>query len=235
MASKAGKPAIFVDTKVCTTEALTRAFYDDLYSMSGANTVMIWNPAEENYFHLGLNNSAKLDSYYHNKSIRLYSHIHIWDNTLGNLDDECDSNYDEDNEYLDYIDEPCHDSYQVKRERTVAMIKLTNEQVTDLNTYLDEIVDDFDGTLGPAEYNGGKPPYFGGSQHNCTSWFTYFLNKKVSTQFSVHANPASMMKSYTGAWGSVATAYRALLVFNHPNPPQSGATLPASFPLEVGH
>ena len=30
-----------------------------------------------------------------------------------------------------------------------------------------------------------------------------------------NANPAAMMKSYTGAWGSVATAFRALLVYNH--------------------
>jgi hypothetical protein len=235
LAKKAGKPAIFVDTKVCTTKALTKAFYADLNKMMGPNTLSLWNPAEENYFHLGLQDSTKLDEMYRNKSIRLYSHIHIWDNTLGNLDDECDSNYDDDNEYLDYVEDPCYDSYQVKRERTVALVKLTNTQMVELNTYLDAIVDDFDGTLGPAEYNGGKPPYFGGSKHNCTSWFTYFLNKKVSTQFSSHASPASMMKSYTGAWGSVATAFRALLVYNHPNPPASGATLSASFPLEVGH
>ena len=29
------------------------------------------------------------------KAMRLYSHFHIWDSSLGNLDDACEENYDE--------------------------------------------------------------------------------------------------------------------------------------------
>ena len=240
LATKQGKPAIFLNTQVCQTEAKATAFYGDLYSTLGLNTIMIWNPAGDNYFHLafGTGTNANLDSQYHAKAMRLYSCIHIWDITAGNMKEECESDddYDED-DYVDLNEDPCFDSYQVGAERAVALIKLSNAQLKDLNTYLNAIQDDFVGTLGPAEYNGGTPPYFGGSEHNCTSWFTIWLNKKVSTKFPTSANPASLMQSVTtgGYSGQLADEFRALLVFNHANPPQSGATIPKSFPLDFGH
>jgi hypothetical protein len=201
---------------------------------------MIWNPAEDNYFHMALGKGGNtiVDPMFRNRGIRLYSCIHIWDISLGNMDTECysDDYYDED-DYVDLVEDSCHDTYQIERERTVAMIKLDNTQLTELNTYLTAIADDFEGTLGPADYYGGTPPYFGGTDHNCTSWFSNFLNRKVSTEFSTHANPASMLRSITRGnyQGKTAQAFRALLVFNHANPPAKGATISRDFPLEFGH
>jgi len=239
LATKQGKPAIFLDTRVCQTEAQATAFYGNLYAAVGLNTIMIWNPAGDNYFHLafGTGTNANLDTVYHGKALRLYSHIHIWDATAGNMDEGCgDGDYDEE-EYVDLEQDPCFDSYQVEAQRAVGLITLTDAQLKDLNTCLNAIQDDFPGTLGPAEYNGGTPPYFGGTQHNCTSWFSIWLNKKVSSTFSTSANPASLLRSVTtgGYSGQLASEFTALVVFNHPSPPASGATIAKDFPLDFGH
>lgn len=240
VAEKQGKPAIFVDTKVCTTEAEATAFYADLYKMVGSSTAMLWNPAGDNYFHLafGAGPATSLDSYFQMKAIRLYSCIHIWDASAGNLEEECydDEEYDED----DYVDEnldACYDSDQVERERAVALVELDDAQLKSLNTYLEAIMDDFEATLGPADYYGGTPPYFGGSKHNCTSWFTTWINKEVSSKYPTSANPASFLQSVTtGGWsGTLPPGFQALLVFNHASPPQDGATIPKDFPLDFGH
>ncbi len=234
LATKQGRPAIFVKTAFSADESYVKAFYADLYTMIGGNTLMIWNPAGDNYFHLGigLDDKKNLDAMFRQKSIRLYSHFHVWDSSLGNLDDGCsEGEYDdEESSFLDLQEEPCFDRSQVDRERAVALIELSDAQMKDLGTYLDAIRDDFEGTLGPAEYNGGV-------QHNCTSWFTVWLNQKVSSTFPTSANPASLMQSVTtGGWsGKLAKEMIALLVFNHPSPPASGADLPKSFPLDFGH
>jgi len=241
LATKQGKPAIFVKTDSFSSESQTKAFYADLYKMVGGNTIMIWNPAGDNYFHLAFGQgypNSKLSQKYYKKAMRLYSVIHVWDIEGGNLDSECydDDDYDEDS-YVDWNDEVCIDDDQVGAERAVALIKLTNTQLKELDKYLNAIVDDFPGTLGPEEYNGGTPPYFGGSQHNCTSWFSVFLDRKVSSSYPTYANPASLMKSITtgGYNGQLTSSFRALLVFNHSDPPQSGATISKNFPLDFGH
>jgi hypothetical protein len=239
LATKQGKPAIFVNTKVCTTEAQATAFYEDLYKTVGTSTIMFWNPAGENYFHLAFAggwNNENLDDRFYFKAMRLYSHLHLWDITAGNMDDECGYG-DYDDQYVDEQTEPCFDSYQVERERAVALVKLDDAQLKSLNTYLEAIIDDFPGTLGPADYNGGTPPYFGGTKHNCTSWFTKWINKEVSSKFPTSANPASFLRSVTtgGYGGQLAPEFRALLVFNHASPPQDGATIDQDFPLDFGH
>jgi hypothetical protein len=241
VASKQGRPAIFVKTSFSADESLVKTFFADLYAMLGGNTIMIWNPAGDNYFHLGLgiDDRKNLDATFRQKSIRLYSHFHVWDNSLGNLDESCgEGDYDdEENEYLDLVEDPCHDPDQIDRERAVALIELSDAQLKDLSTYLGAIRDDFEGTLGPADYYGGVPPYFGGEKHNCTSWFTVWLNQRVSSAFPTSANPASLLQSVTtgGYSGTLAKEVVGLLVFNHPNPPAAGAELPKSFPLDFGH
>jgi hypothetical protein len=241
LATKQGRPAIFVKTTFSADESTVKAFYADLYATIGGNTIMIWNPAGDNYFHLGLgiDDQKNLDAICRQKSIRLYSHFHVWDNSLGNLDEACsEGDYDDDEySYLDLQEEPCHDQSQIDRERAVALIALSDAQMKDLNSYLGAISDDFEGTLGPADYYGGTPPYFGGEKHNCTSWFTVWLNQRVNSAFPTSANPASLMQSVTtGGWsGKLAKEMVGLLVFNHPSPPKSGADLPASFPLDLGH
>ncbi len=235
-ASKLGRPAIFFKTpSFSNDEAKVKEVFGELWKLLGPNTIMIWNPAGDNYFHLGLPDSKSLDAMFRQRAIKLYSHFHVWNDSLGNLDEPASGEYEDD--YLDLVSDPVYDQEQIDRERTVALLTLTDAQLAQLNTYLKAIADDFNGTLGPADFNGGVPPYLGGDKHNCTSWFTNWLNKYVSSSFPTSVNPASLVSSVIGGgWsGSLAKEYLALLVFNHPSPPAAGTALPSSFPLDVGH
>jgi hypothetical protein len=242
LATKQGQPAIFLKTTAfAQDEDQVRAFYKDLYAMVGPSTLMVWNPAQENYFHLVTPNTTLFSARFRNRALRLYSHIHVWNIELGNLDDECYAEDDDDDEgYADLVETACLQPDQVSKERTVALLKMTDAELAGLNTYLNAIADDFEATLGPANYNGGTPPYLGGGtngEHNCTSWFSIWANQKVSSSLPQYANPASLLQAYTkgNSGGTLSSAFRALLVFNHPNPPQPGADLDRSFPLEFGH
>lgn len=267
LATKQGRPAIFVDTASLTSAV--EIFYGDLYQMIGTNTVMAWNPAGENFFHLRTPSSTLLEQRFREKAMTVYGSPAYWDASAGNLDNEHDE-YDDEYCYEDCGEscweecyEPCgeEDVYdclcyeecndtcmedcgssagQISAERAVALIVLSNAHMELLNEYLVAITDNPDENLGPSEYNGGVPPYFTGDpdgKHNCTSWFSEWLSRKVSSQFPSYYNPAALLKAYTrgGYSGQLADRFRALLVFNHPNPPQSGDTIPWDFPLDFGH
>jgi len=268
VATKQGKPAIFVKTALLSGEAAVNAFYADLYETIGTNTLMAWNPAGENYFHLRTPTSTQLEARFRNKAMTVYGSPHYWDPSAGNLDNEYD---DDDNEgcyescgedcyedcyetcgeddvydcacYQDCTDtcyEGCTSMGQVSAERAVALIVISNAEMTLLDDYLAAITDEPSTNLGPSDYYGGVPPYFTGDpngKHNCTSWFSEWLYRKVSTEFPTYYNPAALLKAYTtgGYSGQLAAKFRALLVFNHPNPPAHGATIPKSFPLDFGH
>jgi hypothetical protein len=242
VATKQGKPAIFLDTDGITTEAKAGELVTDIYDMIGTYTIMIWNPAGENFFHLALPDNPNLDSTFRKKSFTVYEHMRIWGNELGSFDSYSYDDEGEEDYLSDYVYSypGSYDSYQLEAERTVALIVLTATEFVALNNYLKAIVDDFPATLGDVEYNGGVPPYFSqdpAETHNCTSWFTSFLSYKVSSSFDIHANPASMMKDYTGGWGGqLAAEYRGLLVFNYSGTrPADGATIPAGFTFDFGH
>ncbi|MCC6751561.1 MAG: hypothetical protein IT371_28170 [Deltaproteobacteria bacterium] len=243
MATKQGRPAVFIKTAALPNEAAAKKLHADLLATFGTNTLMLWNPADDNYMHVGTGTGTNLrmDRRFRGKAMRLYDHFHLWNMSAGNLDEEC---YSEDEEYDEgtnlFYDEPCYDPDQVDRQRTVALVKLTNTQLGGLSKYLSAITDDFEGTLGPSDYYGGTPPYISGradGEHNCTTWITSWLNKYVSRQISTHANPASFVRSLVhGDYnGRLLSIYRAVVVFNHPNPPAEGATIDSRFPLEFGH
>jgi|GEM_PF-2834075 hypothetical protein len=247
-ATKQGRPAIFLKTTklveaTAPDEDAIRAFYADYYAMLGTHTAMAWNPAGENYFHLWTPSGSQLSPRFRNVSMRLYSHFHVWNVALGNLDNECydeDDDYDDEDATSDFVDSECLSEGDVGNERTVALLKMDSDQLTSLNTYLEAIDDDFYGTLGQVEFNGGTPPYLGGGedgQHNCTSWFSIWANQSLSSALPMYANPASLIRAYTqGSYsGTLATPLRALVVFNHPDPPAEGADLDRNFPIEVGH
>jgi hypothetical protein len=262
IATKQGKPAIFLETASLSGSTAIKDFYADLYKMLGTNTVMAWNPAGENYFHLWTPSSDKLEQRFRHKAMTVYGSPHYWDASTGNLDDEYDEGDEEycsegcyedayeecEEEYGDDIwecpaYETCYESCiaaSTEKERAVALIVLSNQHMVLLNTYLAAITDDPAKNLGPSTYNGGVPPYFTGDpngKHNCTSWFSEWISREVSSEFASYYNPAALMKSWTtGGWsGQLATRFRALLVFNHPNTPQDGATIGKSFPLDFGH
>jgi hypothetical protein len=266
IATKQGKPAIFLDTSSLSGDSAIKSFYGDLYKVLGTNTLMAWNPAGENFFHLWTPDSDKLEQRFQHRAMTVYGSPSYWDASTGNLDDEYgDDEYCEEgcseNCYEDVYDE-CADEYEdeiwdcpayetcvedcvsgcgsTTAERAVALIVLSDDQMVLLNTYLAAITDDPSTNLGPSSYNGGVPPYFTGDpngKHNCTSWFSEWIHRKVSSEFAVYYNPAALMKSWTtGGWsGQLATRFRGLLVFNHPTPPASGATISKSFPLDFGH
>jgi hypothetical protein len=266
VATKQGKPAIFVDT-ASMSDSKIEPFFADLYKTIGTNTLMAWNPAGENFFHLRTPTSTLLEERFRNKAMTVYGSPSYWDPSSGNLDDEyagddeeaCYEGCGEDcwqdtagecgEDYYDCmayeacqeqcVDE-CIDQGNHGAERAVALILLTNAQMTLLNDYLVAITDDPDTNLGPSEYNGGVPPYFTGDpdgKHNCTSWFSEWLHRKVSYEWPVYYNPAALMKAYTtgGYSGQLASQFRALLVFNYHTPPASGATVPENIALDFGH
>ena len=241
LATKQGRPVIFIDTHSMRDDPeKAAAVYGELYKVIGANHLMVWNPpGEDNYFHMATGEGGAddpLSPRFRNMGIRIYSHFHIWDISGGNLDWQCwYEGPEEDPDDLVYrVTGQCHNGEQIERQRTMALIKVTDQQLGSLNDYLQAISDDFMGTLGPANFGGGLPPYFGGSQHNCTSWFTHWITREVSSQFPTSVNPASFMLDITGSYGAPTEEVEALVIFNHPQRPISGTELEPGFPFEFG-
>lgn len=129
---------------------------------------------------------------------------------------------------------------QLKLKRAVALIELSDSQISELNSYMAAITDHPEANLGPGDPNGGVPPYLSGDpdgKHNNTSWFSEWLNRKVSPQFPNMHNPAQLIRAYTtgGPDGQLADSFRGLMVFNHDTPPASGANVPKDIPLDFGY
>jgi len=219
------RPAIFVSTKfgqgdyynwTPAQQAKFEAFRKDLLKALGTNTVQAFNPVGDDYLHVGTGTgtSTKLAAANKGRVINLYGNLH---------------------------DEP-YDLPDPSTERTCVLVNLTNKQLTNtqgkgFDQYLTAIRNDYntngnmDQTLGAVEYNGGTPPFVSGRSdgtHNCTSWFTSWLQKFVGGGFYYGADPPSWCRSTSTC---SARALRGMLIFNHANPPQDGQSIPNSFPL----
>lgn len=117
------------------------------------------------------------------------------------------------------------------------LIKLKNSQLSAFNDYLGAIQNDFRGTLGRTDYNGGTPPYISGSEsgsHNCTSWVSTWARANVSNAIPYGAYPPGWVERMART-RSNASAYRGLVVFNHPDAPHTGQRVARNFELEFGY
>lgn len=209
------KPAVFINTDfgqgdyyswTSAQQTKFKSFRKDLLKTLGTNTLQLWNPVGGDWLHVGTgtgyNNKLAADN--KGKTIKLYSYYGAND-----------------------FEVPTPGT-----ERTALMVKLKNTQLGKFNTYLEKIKTDFEGTLGETEYNGGVPPYVSGrstGSHNCTSWMTSWLQKEVGGGLSYGADPPSWCR-WTAR--SDATPLRGVIVFNHPNAPHTGQTVPSNFPLK---
>jgi hypothetical protein len=206
-----GKPVYFVNTQNFSTSAKAEQFRVAVLKALGTNTVRAWNTTDWLQVGTGMGINKSLSAANQGKHFALFNH---------------------------FVDQPwalpCS-------EETCVLIKLTNAQLKNksgkgFDQYMTAIRNDFYGTLGETEYNGdyNGPPFVTGrtsSKHNCTSWFTNWLQKKVGGGLEYGADPGSWCQSTAR---SGATPVRGLLVFNHPNTPTEGAKLPSSFNLYWG-
>lgn len=206
-----GRSAYFVNTQNFQTPAKADQFRVALLKALGTNTVRAWNTTDWLQVGTGTGTNSALSAANQGKHFALFNH---------------------------FVDEPwvlpCS-------EETCVLIKLSNAQLKNsqgkgFDQYMTAIRTDFTKALGETIYNGdyNGPPFVTGrktSGHNCTSWFTNWLERKVGGGLEYGADPGTWCQST--ARGS-ATPVRGLLVFNHPHAPANGATVPSNFNLYWG-
>lgn len=211
-----GKPAVFINTDFGQgsyrrwTPAQKRRFQrfqKDLLKTMGTNTLQLWNPVGDDWLRVGTGTgrNQRLAAENKGQKIKLYNRY-------------------ESNPFI--IPEP-------GTQRSTVMVKLKNPQLSKLNAYLEAIKSDFRGTLGRTDYYGGVPPYVSGradGAHNCTSWMTSWLEKEVGGGLDYGADPPSWCRA-TARYSNHIQPVRGVLVFNHPNAPHTGQSIPYNFPL----
>jgi hypothetical protein len=206
-----GRPAYFVNAQGFETSAKAETFRLAVLKALGTNTVRAWNTTDYLQVGTGVGPNASLCATNQGKHFALYNHFR-------------DSAWQ-----LPYAEETC------------VLFKLTNAQLKNkqgkgFDQYLNAIRSDFGGTLGETRYNGdwNGPPFVTGNRssgHNCTSWFTNWMERFVGGGLEYGADPGTWCQSTAR---STATPIRGLLIFNHRNPPADGAKLKSSFGLYWG-
>jgi len=206
------RPAVFINTDFgqgsynsWTTEqkAQFNQFKRDLQKAVGANTLHAYNDGGHLHVGTGISSTSALASGYKGKNIDIYGSLNLCDYSMA----------------------------RPGNNRTCVLFKLPTSKLRLFNTYVQAIENDFHGTLGRVEYNGrpAPPPYISGNSnnaHNCTTWLSYFLNKKVDSSVQNRHSPYTFCK-YNSKGN--ANTMRGIMVFNHPNAPHTGQSLSSSF------
>jgi hypothetical protein len=205
------RPAYFVNTQSFQTPAKAEAFRVALLKALGTNTVRAWNTTDWLQVGTGKGTNSALGAANQGKHFALFNHFRDYEWAL-----------------------PCS-------EETCVLIKLTNKQLKNsqgkgFDQYMNAIRSNFSGALGETIYNGDwdGPPFVTGNRnsgHNCTSWFTNWLERFVGGGLEYGADPGTWCQSTAR---SHATPLRGMLIFNHPHAPANGATLPSNFNLYWG-